>query len=188
MCPGDARRRRLHLVGVDTADIEGDAQALVSLAGYTLDDAPSVTALSLSLLHTRPARAPIRHEADLAMVNGLWRVYIRHRVPTVRASWASCSHDHLGSARRLDSASKVSRRDISSRSSSGTSWGLLTGAFSHFCRGSGPHGRILLTTSTEALPWVHGDHWTGRTRSYLGAAAMVAGGHCSRAWRHSPSC
>ncbi len=72
---------------MDTEDLEGDASAIYALAGCDDDDPPAIAALCRVLLGSPPVRASIRHEAQLAHVDGAWRVLVRRDVSAERARW-----------------------------------------------------------------------------------------------------
>lgn len=69
------------------ADIEGDADMMLRSAGLETDEAPDLRALCVSLTGEPPELARIRHESELASVNGSWRVFVRRGLLRGRARW-----------------------------------------------------------------------------------------------------
>lgn len=69
------------------ADIEGDADALLRSAGLETDEAPDLRRLCVALTGSAPEEARIRHESELAPVNGTWRVFVRRGLLRGRARW-----------------------------------------------------------------------------------------------------
>ena len=76
------------LSGDAICEVEGDAEALIRMAGGEPSDGLSPQQLCLGLLGTRPTYAPLlRSEAELARVAGEWRIFVRRGVPQARARW-----------------------------------------------------------------------------------------------------
>jgi IrrE N-terminal-like domain len=81
----------LAMLGLDElADVEGDAAALFSKAGFDTSDTPSPATLSRALLGTTPQYAPIRTQATLARVKDSWRIFVRRGTPAPRSRWLAC--------------------------------------------------------------------------------------------------
>jgi hypothetical protein len=78
------------LTAEELGDLEGDAGAMLRLAGLDDDAPPSMDDLAVRLLGHAPQRAPrraIRGEGALARIGDDWRVYVAADVTAERARW-----------------------------------------------------------------------------------------------------
>lgn len=72
------------------ADIEGDAEHLLRRAGVADDAPPNVTALCRAIVGVAPEFAPLRGEAEMAVVLGRPRIFVRKGTSPTRARWLAC--------------------------------------------------------------------------------------------------